>query len=429
MRFLYSTGVVIYGLALRILSLFNQKARDWFYGRSQLYTKLEEVFAAHYAADNPSPVIWIHCASLGEFEQGRPIIQEIKQTYPNYFILLTFFSPSGYKNKAASTEADCVLYLPLDTPSNARKFIRTVSPAMAIFVKYEFWYNYLHQLHMHNIPALTVSAIFRPEQHFFRWFGGWFRTHLRNLNHIFVQDQQSAELLRLIDINNVTVSGDTRFDRVTRIMQQAEELPAIARFCGNNTVLVAGSTWPPDEVLLKKAYTALQGKLKMIIAPHEISTHHMDALVADFGNKAVRYSEYIKPVGSQFKPSGGYDILIIDSIGLLSRIYRYGKIAYIGGGFGVGIHNTLEAAVYGLPVLYGPNYQRFREAHDLINVNAAVSIKDAGELTHTIASFIEDPAKQNAYSAAASDYVSQRTGATDIVMNYFNSHIKESVRK
>ncbi len=425
MRLLYSTGIALYGLALRILALFNQKARDWFYGRSQLFTKLDEVFLAHYAAEDPSPIVWIHCASLGEFEQGRPIIQEIKHTFPNYFILLTFFSPSGYRSKSASSEADCVLYLPLDTPNNARRFIRTVSPAIAIFVKYEFWFNYLNELHTHKIPTFTVSAIFRPQQHFFRWYGGWFRTHLRKLDHIFVQDEKSAELLNLIDVNNVTVSGDTRFDRVTRIKELAEKLPEIGRFCNGYPVLVAGSTWAPDEALLRQMYNQLSGKLKIIIAPHEINIHHIDALVAEYGNKAIKLSDYQSMSRAQLNQLPGHDILVVDSIGLLSRIYHYGQIAYIGGGFGVGIHNTLEAAVYGMPVIFGPNYQRFREAYDLIAVKASESIKDARELTDLVGSFIDDSDKLRAYSEAARNYVSQRTGATGIVMKYLEEYIIE----
>ncbi len=432
MRNIYSVIIGLYGLSLRLLSLVNQKARDWFYGRRYIFDKLEEVFGAHNAGENPAPIIWVHCASLGEFEQGRPVIQEIKKRFPGFMVLLTFFSPSGFNHKSAGSDADMIFYLPIDTKRNARRFIRLVSPAIAIFVKYEFWFNYLNELHINKIPTYTISAIFRPEQHFFKWYGGWFRTHLRNLKQVFVQDDESAELLRLIDVNNVTISGDTRFDRVTSILQQSTLIEEIENFSQGKKVLVAGSTWPADELLLQKLVESTPD-LKLIIAPHEVTTYHLADLSRKFSGNYYLLSElstapiyqegHVKDRKKSNYGTISKQVLIVDSIGLLSRIYRYADIAYIGGGFGLGIHNTLEAAVYGLPVIFGPNYLRFKEARDLISEKAAVSILSADELISEVNSFIESPHKLNAYSNAASDYVKNRTGATNLIMSELEKYI------
>lgn len=433
MRQIYSLIISIYGLSLRLLALFNQKARDWFYGRSSLFTKLDEVFRSHYAGENPAPVIWIHCASLGEYEQGRPVIQELKKRFPGFLILLTFFSPSGFNNRASNSDADLVFYLPIDTRKNARKFIRIVSPSLAIFVKYEFWYNYLNELFINNIPTYTVSAIFRPEQHFFKWYGGWFRTHLRHLKRIFVQDEESAELLNMIDVNNVTVCGDTRFDRVTGIMQQQTSIQALEDFAGSSRVLVAGSTWPADEDLLKKLLDSASGKLKLIIAPHEVNPHHLADLNSRFKGMVIQYSQLVgagtvEENKDEMKASD-YKVVIIDSIGMLSQIYKYADIAYIGGGFGVGIHNTLEAAVYGKPIIFGPNYHKFREARELIALNAAVSIKSSEELIVEVQSLLNSPVKLESYSQAAGQYVYDRTGATELIMTEVEEYIANVISK
>lgn len=417
MRQIYSIIIGLYYLSLRLGSLFNQKAKDWFYGRRELFKKLDEVFTTHYSNENPSPVIWIHCASLGEYEQGRPVIHELKKRFPGFTILLTFFSPSGFNNKSQNSEADYVFYLPIDSRRNARRFVKTVAPSMAIFVKYEFWFNYLNELFINKVPTYTVSAIFRPEQHFFKWYGGWFRNHLRKLNKIFVQDEESAELLNMIDVNNTVICGDTRFDRVSGIMQQQIPLPVIESFLGPGKILVAGSTWPADEELLKDLSKSINGTFKMIIAPHEVNTHHISELIARFGNEAILYSQVVTSEAADKK------VLIIDTIGILSQIYRYADIAYIGGGFGVGIHNTLEAAVYGVPVIFGPNYQRFREAKELIAYNGALSIKDSQELIREVNSFIESPDRLEIFALAAGQYVRDRTGATEKIMTEIENYI------
>lgn len=415
----------MYGLSLWISSLLNQKARDWFYGRREIFTKLEEVFALHNGGDNPSPVIWIHCASLGEYEQARPVIQEIKSHFPDYLVLLTFFSPSGFNNKSTNSGADYVFYLPLDTPRNAQRFIKIVSPSVAIFVKYEFWYNYMHQLHVRDIPTFTISAIFRPSQHFFKWYGGWFRTHLRNIDQIFVQDEESIELLSMIDVNNTTISGDTRFDRVLGISGQESDMPFLEEFSRDHFTLVAGSTWQPDEDMLLQLQKSSGDWLRMIIAPHEINPRHISEISTKLNGRAVLYSSLVT---SQINPVDYYkeynvSVIIIDSIGLLSKIYRYGNIAYIGGGFGVGIHNTLEAAVYGIPVLFGPNYHKFKEARELIQVKAAECVEDVEELISSVSLFHSLPDRLQEYSQHAAKYVEARTGATTKIMKKLQSYV------
>lgn len=425
MRAIYTIIISLYSLSLKVVSLFNQKAREWFYGRRNLFNKLEEVFTAHYAGENPEPVIWIHCASLGEYEQGRPVIEDIKKKFPGFLVLLTFFSPSGFNNKSANSEADFVFYLPIDTRKNARRFVKTVRPSIAIFIKYEFWFNYLHELYLDKVPVYTVSAIFRPGQHFFKWYGGWFRKHLRQMNRIFVQDKESAELLSMIDVNNAKISGDTRFDRVSVIRSNAGSLPVLEKYTAGNNILVAGSTWPADEDLLNDLVKALPSKLKVIIAPHEVNPGHIKELTSKFNGKSMLYSQYTD--NSSNNNLSDVNVLIIDSIGLLSQVYKYADIAYIGGGFGVGIHNTLEAAVYGMPVLFGPNYHRFREARELIANDAALSVRNSSELIREIQSFLKSPQKLESYSTSAKRYVSDRTGATRIIMSELEKYIASSI--
>lgn len=420
MRALYSFSIILYYFSLRLGSFFNQKARDWFFGRRNLFKKLDEVFTAYYADENPRPIIWIHCASLGEYEQGRPVIEDIKKRFPGFVVLLTFFSPSGFNNKANNSEADYVFYLPIDTKRNARKFVKIISPSIAIFVKYEFWFNYLNELFINKIPVYTISAIFRPEQHFFKWYGGWFRNHLRKMNRIFVQDTESVELLNMIDVNNVTVSGDTRFDRVSGIMSKDTSLPILENFTKGQRVMVAGSTWPADEDLLKSLMDGLPGTFKLIIAPHEINPGHMKELNSKFNGRSVLYSQLSNEISNV---NALPEVVIIDSIGLLSKIYKYADIAYVGGGFGVGIHNTLEAAVYGMPVIFGPNYHRFREARELIANKGAHSIKTPDELISVVKSFLESPEKLHTYSEASKHYVSDRTGATRVIMTELEDYI------
>jgi 3-deoxy-D-manno-octulosonic-acid transferase len=387
-----------------VASLFDEKIAKLWTGQKQGLEVLKEKL------DPTARYIWIHAASLGEFEQGRPLIESIKETHPQYKILLTFFSPSGYEVRKNYPLADIICYLPMDTPLNARRFTKMVKPKMAIFIKYEFWANYLYRLRKYNIPTFVVSAIFRKDQAFFRWYGTWYRSLLRNFDVIFVQDEKSADLLNKHGIENVIISGDTRFDRVAEIAEQAKEMPIIDSFTQNKQVLIAGSSWPKDEDLIIEYFNKTKG-LKLIIAPHVISKEHIFNICSKLEKPFVRFSE------ADEKNVKDVDCLIIDAIGFLSSIYRYGDIAYIGGGFGVGIHNILEAAVYGMPVIFGPNYHRFREARQLVMQKGAFPITDYDSLKKQLDKFVcnENAIKKSGENAR--NYVKNNRGATNIILN------------
>lgn len=410
MRFLYSSGIAFYHLFIRIAAPFNAKARWWHYGRKDLFEKIDEVFAAHHAQESPAPVAWFHCASLGEYEQGKPVIEAFKSEFPDYLILLTFFSPSGYNQRHQIKDADHIFYLPIDSRQNAKRFVKTVKPAVAVFVKYEFWFNFLNELFIRNIPVFTISAIFRPTQHFFRWYGGWSRTHLRKINRIFVQDEESAELMRMIDVGNIVVSGDTRFDRVSDVKAIQKPFPLIDRFVGGKQIVVAGSTWPADENLLMALSKETGGKLKFIIAPHEIHETRIKELARKLGPQAAIYSKSANAslIDKTF--------LIVDSMGMLSQLYRFANIAYVGGGFGAGIHNILEAAAYGVPVFFGPNYYRFREAREMTKGEMAFPVTNSEELSTQVNALLNDREKLELTSAKAGKYVQEHAGATRIIM-------------
>jgi len=350
--------------------------------------------------------VWFHAASLGEFEQGRPVIEQLKREKPETKILLTFFSPSGYEIRKNYAGADIVSYLPLDVPGNAWYFVNLVKPSKAIFIKYEFWPNYLLALQAENIPVVSISAIFRPEQVFFKDYGKWYKKLLLTFQHIFVQDKFSKELLQAHGINNVTVAGDTRFDRVYDLYQQAKQLPLIEEFVkGAEKVIVAGSTWPKDEELLVQ-YLRLHPDVKLIMAPHEVHNSHIAEISKLLDGKFVRYSD---ATAENVKST---NCLVVDIIGILSSIYRYANVTYIGGGFGVGIHNTLEAAVYGLPVVFGTNYQKFREARELIAVGGAFSISNYV----TLEAQFDLLQKDNSAGKIAGEYVKSNTGATEMIL-------------
>lgn len=317
--------------------------------------------------------IWFHAASLGEFEQGRPLIEKIRAKYPDYGILLTFFSPSGYEVRKNYRGADVVCYLPFDKSRNVKKFLDIVNPCMAFFIKYEFWKNYLDELHKRRIPVYSISSIFRRGQVFFKWYGGTYRHVLRDFDHLFVQNERSKRYLAKIGISRVTVVGDTRFDRVLQIREEAKHLPLVELFKNNTMTFVAGSSWQPDEDLFIE-YFNQHPEVKLVIAPHVIDENHLVEIIRKLKRPYVRYTR------ADEKNVCKADCLIIDCFGLLSSIYRYGEIAYIGGGFGVGIHNTLEAAVYGIPVIFGPKYQKFQEAIQLLEAKGAFSVKDYEEL-------------------------------------------------
>ena len=392
MQFLYNISIRFYILAIRIASLFRPKAKLWIKGRKSIFQKLKA------ATENQNNIVLFHCASLGEFEQGRPIMEGYKHKYPTHKILLTFFSPSGFEIQKNYNGADWVFYLPADTPSNAKQFIEIVKPIKAIFVKYEFWLNYMTELKRTNIPFYSVSAIFRKEQVFFKY--KWFAKQLNNVSHFFVQDKTSSELLKSIGYNNTTISGDTRFDRVKINASSAKEIPLVTEFCKQKPTIICGSTWPKDEQLIANFIKENQ-QYNYIIAPHELSKVQQlqkrtnSLLFSDANEQNIHDS----------------NVLIIDSIGLLASIYKYGTISYIGGGFGKGIHNILEPAAFDTPIIFGPHYNKFNEAKDLIEIGGAKSIKNFNELQEAFSYFFSNYQKN-----ICKNYIMQKCGSTKLVI-------------
>ena len=402
MLLLYNLGLRIYVFLIYIASFFNKKANAWLKGRSNI----------QYQRFNKSA--WFHFASLGEFEQGLPVLAGFRSAHSDTAIVITFFSPSGYEIRKNTPLADAVYYLPLDTAANARHFIDAIQPTIAVFTKYEYWYHYFYELNRKNVPLFVISGIFRPNQVFFKWYGGLYRQMLGFVTHFFVQDENSKNLLQNIRVTNVSVSGDTRFDRVWDNAQNQKSFPVIEEFTKGNKVFIAGSTWPEDEELLAQLIKA-KPDWKFIIAPHEIKEEKITRLIGLLpSNSAMRYSD-VSNLKSQIS---NLKIIVIDNIGMLSSLYQYGQIAYIGGGFGVGIHNTLEAAAFGLPVIFGPNYQKFKEARDLVALELGFSINDANELKETFSDLTEDNARLSHVSQKIKDYVKENTGATGMILDY-----------
>jgi len=388
-----------------------------FYAKAALFTKghngLIDKIKQQIVCDKP--IVWFHCASLGEFEQGRPIMEAYRLKHPGHKIVLTFFSPSGYEVKKGSPAADWIFYLPLDTKRNARRFLDVVQPAKAIFVKYEFWYNFLIALKRRNIPTYVVAATFRPSQPFFRWYGGFFRKMLRTFTLLFVQNQASSVLLEQIDFTNAVAAGDTRFDRVWMQAHSFCSLPIVDAFCrtSEHHLCVAGSTWPQDEALLLQALYDLPS-LKIILVPHEVDLLHITQIVKLFSPfRPVRYSQ-VSAAEALLNESR---VLIVDTIGLLSSIYRFGVTAYVGGGFDAGIHNILEAAVYGVPVLFGPNHQKFNEAVDLIRLGGACTICTKQEIITHLSRWMSDEDARIEAGQVCREYVNNHLGATQTIID------------
>ncbi|MBP6977455.1 MAG: glycosyltransferase N-terminal domain-containing protein [Bacteroidales bacterium] len=411
MRLIYTLSILLYGLAIRVMSLSGPKAAQWIHGRRKLFERLDK-----FAQSSPAPIIWFHCASLGEFEQGRPLMERMRSAYPDHRILLTFFSPSGYSIRKDYPLADHVTYLPLDTPANARKFISIVRPVMAFFIKYEYWYNFLSFLDRSNIPVYIIAAIFRPQQVFFRWYGSWFRRQLRKIACLFVQNESSLRLLEQHGIKNARICGDTRLDRVQAVADHPQQFPAIRRFTAGHSVIIAGSTWPEDEDLLIRFIERRSGNLRFVIAPHEVHPERIQSLIRKVGQPVMTYSSLVSR-----EEEGTSGILIIDTIGVLSHLYQYATLVYIGGGFGRGIHNILEAAAFGKPVFFGPHHQRFQEALDLIRFQGAYCVNSADELIQIAEDLMEDPARYEVAAGAALAYVKNHTGATRIILDFIQS--------
>lgn len=411
MPFFYNIFISFYFFAIRIASLFNKKAKLWVAGRKGIFAEIEKKI------DKNAKIAWFHSASLGEFEQGRPVIEKFKAKFPDYKILLTFFSPSGYEIRKNYEGADYIFYLPADTRIKAKRFIELTKPKIVFFIKYEFWYNYLKRLQKRNIPTIIFSSNFRQDQLFFSWYGKWFRKILGNFSHIFVQTSPSLELLNKYNINNASVAGDTRFDRVVEIAQLSKSIEEIDKFKSGKKILIGGSTWERDEELLIQYFNTTDKDFKLIIAPHEIDQKHIEKI------KSALHRKYLLLSEATTENVQNIDCIIVDSIGKLSSIYKYADIAYIGGGFGKGIHNILEASVFGMPIIFGPNFEKFVEANDMVELGAASTITNYGELRKLIDSFIDNKDLLDEVSAKSKYYVGNNSGAVDIIMREVNKII------
>lgn len=401
---MYNILLYLYELGIIVATLFSEKVKKMWKGERDAFKLLKE------KVDPEAQYAWFHAASLGEFEQGRPIIEEYRRVFPQHKILLTFFSPSGYEVRKNYDGADIVCYLPIDTPTNALRFLRTVRPVVAFFIKYEFWYNYLHILRHRNVPVYSVSSIFRKEQVFFKWYGYQYRHVLRCFTHFFVQNEESKRLLATLGMDNVVVTGDTRFDRVIQIARESKSIPVVKAFKNDQKVFIAGSSWLPDEQIFLP-YLAKHPDWKVVIAPHVIGESHLEQIMKLLeGRKVLRYTQID---ADDVYSIGEAEVLIIDCFGLLSSIYKYGDVAYVGGGFGVGIHNLPEAAVWNIPVIFGPNHQKFQEAKELKECGGGFSIEGAEDFKKIMDSFLASEATLKNAADAAGNYVKTRSGATE----------------
>ena len=405
-RFFYTLAICLYSLGVRVAACFgNAKAKLWVEGRKPLLCDGRQQAAG-------DDWIWFHAASLGEFEQGRPVIEAIKRSYPQFKVLLSFFSPSGYEVRKDYPLADEVLYLPIDTPRHAEQWLSRHHFVAAFFIKYEFWFNYMRALQQKGIPLFYISLILKPDSYFFRWYGTWFRKQLAAVWHFFVQDEVTSELLKSNGMNDVTVCGDTRFDRVAAIAEQARPFPEMERFIDGRKCIIAGSTWPPDERLLAGFAKRLPADYCLIVAPHDVSASHVSQIKAMFP-EALCYSK--------LDLERHANVLIVDAIGLLSQLYQYARFVYIGGGFGANIHNIQEPVSFGCPVVFGPRYDSFKEAVDLVARQGAFSIKNASELFSIFDLLIGDEQFYHKASKTCKDYLKSQLGATEIIMNGFKN--------
>ncbi|MFD2553936.1 3-deoxy-D-manno-octulosonic acid transferase [Sphingobacterium tabacisoli] len=409
MRLLYDLGIWFYGMLLRGLSAFHPKAKLWVDGRKGGVGKIEQTI------EKGRKHIWFHFASLGEFEQGRSVLEQIKKRFPQEKIVITFFSPSGFEIRKNTPLADYVFYLPEDTKRNAQRFIAAIQPKFAVFTKYEYWYHYFDALKQQDIQLLMISAIFREEQLFFKSYGGFYRNMLKKVSFFFTQNMDSVHMLKWIGVTNAGLAGDTRFDRVVELPRQHVENKVVVDFSCGEEVLVAGSTWPKDELLLQSLIAESVG-WKLVLAPHEIDRSHISEICELFPG-CLLYSQFASYQAEEIQHAR---VLVIDNIGMLSSLYYYADIAYIGGGFGAGIHNTLEAVAYGKPVLFGPKYEKFQEALDLVTLMVGFSISNRAELQEVFKA-LQDVEKRKEIGVSALEYVKQRAGATQIIMKYLET--------
>lgn len=406
MLFLYNLAVSLAAFFLKIVALFSPKIKLFVEGRKNIFSILEEKI-------NPNDkTIWFHSASLGEYEQGLPVIEKIKEKYPSHKIIVTFFSPSGYEVRKNNTAADVTVYLPLDTKSNAKRFLKLVHPEFAFFIKYEFWLNYLKELEKNKTPAYLISGIFRDSQMFFKWYGGFYRKALKAFTYFFVQNESSKQKIEAIGFKNVVVSGDTRFDRVAAILERDNSLDYIKNFKNNQQTIVIGSSWPKDEVLIAEYINQAPENVKFIIAPHNIKTDQITNLKSQITKSTVLFSE------KENKNLSDYNVFIIDTIGLLTKIYSYGTIAYVGGGFGnPGIHNILEPAAFGIPIVIGPNYSNFAEAVSLVGLGGCMTITNVSELKEILNRLLTDKTFLKEKSQICESFIQNNKGASNTIMN------------
>jgi len=414
MNFLYSILIWFANIGLKLVAPFNQKIKLFVDGRNETFSKLES------SIKKDDEVVWMHAASLGEFEQGRPIIEKLKENHPLKKLVVTFFSPSGYEIRKNYKVADVVCYLPLDSKKNMRRFVNLVKPELAIIVKYEFWPNLLLQLKKNKVKTILISGIFREKQIFFKWYGRWFRKSLNAFEHFFVQDENSKKLLNSINFKNVSISGDTRFDRVFEITKQNNELDFVRQFVNNSYTVVAGSTWEEDENLLVDYINNSATKdEKFIIAPHNIKAIDIQELKKTFTKNTVLYSE------KEGKNLENYQVFIIDTIGILTKIYSYASVAYVGGGYTKsGIHNILEPATFGIPIVIGPNYDKFKEAIDLVKLEACFKVDSIQKISVFLKKLYKDKSEREIAGEKAKNYVVSNLGATSKILNYLNNERK-----
>ncbi|WP_223826719.1 3-deoxy-D-manno-octulosonic acid transferase [Flagellimonas sp. S3867] len=410
-RSLYNILLHFTWIVLHLIAIFNTKISLFVKGRKRTRAILS---AKHLTNEK---VIWMHVASLGEYEQGLPILEKLRVHYSSYKIVLTFFSPSGYEIKKDSPIADAVVYLPLDTKFNAKRFLEMVNPEVAIFVKYEIWPNYLHELKQRNIPTFLISAIFSKKQIFFKWYGGFMRKTLGAFSHFFVQDKTSEALLKSIGYDNVTISGDTRFDRVSKIMGQDNHLDFMEKFKNNHFCMVAGSSWPEDEKLLVEYINSTDAPTKFVIAPHNIKQGHIDGLKNIIHKKSICFSEI------EDKSLADFEVLIVDTIGLLTKIYSYANVAYVGGAFATGLHNTLEPATFGIPIVIGPKYEGFKEAEDLVDNKGILVITNPSEFKSLMDRFITDVDFMRKTGTINASYVNENRGATNLILDHIKTFL------
>ncbi|HBS87565.1 MAG: hypothetical protein A2W91_00135 [Bacteroidetes bacterium GWF2_38_335] len=397
---IYNAGIFLYYLLIQFASLFNARAKRWVAGRKGLFEKLaKNDFSG-------SKKIWFHASSLGEFEQGRPLIEEYRKKYPDYKIVVTFYSPSGYDLRKNYDKADVVTYLPFDFKSNAKKFIDLIKPDVAVFIKYEFWLNYLAELKKRGVKTYLVSGIFRKDQLFFKWYGGWYRKALLKFDHFFVQNTESLEILKGAGFSNVTLTGDTRCDRVMQIVATPVNYPVVEKFVAGSTVFIAGSAWETEGDFMAEYINKTDRKLKFIIAPHEINEAKIERLISKIRKPVVRYSK------TDENNVADKEVLIIDNVGMLASLYRFGHVVLIGGGFNDGIHNILEPAAYGRPVIFGPKFRKFQEAYDLIKLGGGFAVKDYIEFENIVEKLLGKHEFLQSASDISRSYISGSAGAT-----------------